>query len=150
MLYTYYCWLDKTFPGRAITTVAKKVCNDVFFANVAYYSMFYYVMSYLEHQDHETAKVEVKKAFGLSYLAGMLYWIPVMSINFVYVNPQHRVLFIAIGSYVEMNGENNYFPFFFHFSRLLLPIVLGIHPQIQCSGTCLSTKKWIEGKLKQA
>ena len=113
MLYTYYCWLDKTFPGRAITTVAKKVCNDVFFANVAYYSMFYYVMSYLEHQDHETAKVEVKKAFGLSYLAGMLYWIPVMSINFVYVNPQHRVLFIAIGSYVEMNGENNYFPFVF-------------------------------------
>ena len=93
--------------------LAKKVCNDVFFANVAYYSMFYYVMSYLEHQDHETAKVEVKKAFGLSYLAGMLYWIPVMSINFVYVNPQHRVLFIAIGSYVEMNGENNYFPFFF-------------------------------------
>ena len=30
MLYTYYCWLDKTFPGRAVTTVAKKVCNDVF------------------------------------------------------------------------------------------------------------------------
>ena len=105
MLYTYYCWLDKTFPGRAVTTVAKKVCNDVFFANVAYYSMFYYGMSYLEHQNHEKAKAEVKKAFGLSYLAGMLYWIPVMSINFVYFTPQHRVLFIAIGSFVEMNGE---------------------------------------------
>ena len=105
MLYTYYCWLDKTFPGRALTTVAKKVCNDVFFANVAYYSMFYYGMSYLEHQNHETAKAEVKKAFGLSYIAGMLYWIPVMSINFVYFTPQHRVLLIAIGSFVEMNGE---------------------------------------------
>ena len=105
MLYTYYCWLDKTFPGRAVTTVAKKVCNDVFFANVAYYSMFYYGMSYLEHQNHEKAKAEVKKAFGLSYLAGMLYWIPVMSINFVYFTPQHRVLFIAIGSFVETNGE---------------------------------------------
>ena len=74
-------------------------------------------MSYLGHQNHEKAKAEVKKAFGLSYLAGMLYWIPVMSINFVYFTPQHRVLFIAIGSFVEMNGEIFFLEFHFSFSK---------------------------------
>ena len=82
MLYTYYCWLDKTFPGKNARTIIKKVANDVIFANVAYYSVFYYGMNYMEHKNHESAKSEVKKAFGWSYLMGMIYWVPVMACNF--------------------------------------------------------------------
>ena len=104
MLYTYYCWLDKTFPGRSALTVAKKVANDVLFANVAYYSVFYYGMNFLEHKNHEQAKTEVKKALRFSYFAGMVYWVPVMSCNFYFVSPKFRVLFIAFASFLEMNG----------------------------------------------
>lgn len=96
MLYTYYCWLDKTFPGKNARTIIKKVANDVIFANVAYYSVFYYGMNYMEHKNHESAKSEVKKAFGWSYLMGMIYWVPVMACNFKFFTPKNRVIFIGV------------------------------------------------------
>ena len=55
MLYTYYCWLDTRFPGKRMRTIAIKVANDVFIANIAYYGTFYYGMSYMEHKNHSKA-----------------------------------------------------------------------------------------------
>jgi hypothetical protein len=104
LLYTYYCWLDATFPGHTWRPVLKKVANDVLFANIAYYSAFYYGMSLLEHRDHKRAKSDLKQNFGVSYIMGMVYWIPVMATNFAFISPKHRVIFIACASFVEMNG----------------------------------------------
>lgn len=104
MLYTYYCWLDAYYPGTAAKTVAKKVASDVLIANIAYYSVFYYGMNYLEHTDHNLAKAEVKKSFGISYIAGMLYWVPVMACNFSYISPKYRMVFIGFATYIEKNG----------------------------------------------
>ena len=103
MLYTYYCWLDTRFPGKRMRTIAIKVANDVFIANIAYYGTFYYGMSYLEHKNHSKATADLKKAFGITYFLGMLYWVPVMAFNFKYVNPTGRVIFIALASFVETN-----------------------------------------------
>ena len=75
MLYSYYCWLDNRFPGKRLRTIAIKVANDVFIANIAYYGTFYYGMSYLEHQNHQRAKADLKKAFGITYILGMVYWV---------------------------------------------------------------------------
>ena len=104
MLYTYYCWLDTRFPGKKIRTIAKKVANDIFVANVAYYTSYYYGMSYLEHKDHKRATNDVKNAFRFTYIAGMVYWGPVMAFNFAFINPTWRVSFIALMSFVETNG----------------------------------------------
>lgn len=103
MLYTYYCWLDTRFPGKRMRTIAIKVANDVFIANIAYYGTFYYGMSYLEHKNHSKATTDLKKAFGITYFLGMLYWVPVMAFNFKYINPTGRVIFIALASFVETN-----------------------------------------------
>ncbi len=81
-----------------------KILNDVLFANIAYYSAFYYGMAFLDHCDHDKAKRELKASFGNSYLLGMLFWIPVMGVNFRFVSPTFRVFFIACATFVEMNG----------------------------------------------
>ena len=104
MLYTYYCWLDTRFPGKKMRTVAKKVANDIFIANIAYYTSYYYGMSYLEHKDHKRATDDVKSAFRFTYVAGMVYWGPVMVFNFAFISPTWRVTFIALMSFVETNG----------------------------------------------
>ena len=104
MLYTYYCWLDSKFPGKKARTIGIKVANDILIANVAYYSTFYYGMSYLEHKNHNRAKKDLQNVFGLSYLAGMVYWGPIMALNFAYVHRKFRVVFIALASFVETNG----------------------------------------------
>lgn len=103
MLYTYYCWLDTRFPGKRMRTIAIKVANDVFIANIAYYGTFYYGMSYMEHKNHSKAKADLKKSFGITYVLGMFYWVPVMAFNFKYINPTGRVIFIALASFVETN-----------------------------------------------
>ena len=104
MLYTYYCWLDSKFPGKKARTIGIKVANDILIANVAYYSTFHYGMSYLEHKNHNRAKKDLQNVFGLSYLAGMVYWGPIMALNFAYVHRKFRVVFIALASFVETNG----------------------------------------------
>lgn len=70
ILHTYYCILDNKLPGTANKIVALKVGSDVIFANIAYYFLFYYCLSYLEHWSHEKALKDAKDAFGFSYLAG--------------------------------------------------------------------------------
>jgi len=35
---------------------------------------------------------------------GALYWVPLQFFNFKYLSPQSRVVFIAMATYIEMNG----------------------------------------------
>jgi protein Mpv17 len=104
LLHTYYRVLDAYLPGVAVRTVALKVASDVLGANIVYYGLFYFCLSYLEHRDVARAEKDVSKAFGITYIAGMLYWIPVMALNFRWVSPRRRLLFIAFATYIEQNG----------------------------------------------
>ena len=104
VLYTYYCILDSKLPHVNLRSVAIKVASDVFLANVAYYGLFYYGMSILEHKNHQKAKGDLKSAFTVSYLAGMVYWVPVMAFNFTFIGPTSRLAFVAAATYIEMNG----------------------------------------------
>lgn len=104
ILYNYYAWLDNTFPGTAWQLVIKKLLVDVLLANVAYYSIFYYGMDFLEHQDHNRAVATVTKNLEPTYMAGIVFWVPVMAANFLWISPQGRVLYIAVATFVEMNG----------------------------------------------
>jgi len=104
VLYCYYFALDKRLPGTSLRTVATKVAFDVVIANIAYYCLFYYGISFLEHKDHERAKKDTKDVLGKTYAIGLLYWMPVMAMNFKYLSPQSRIIFVAIASYIEMNA----------------------------------------------
>jgi len=103
VLCCYYFALDKRLPGTCARTVATKVALDVVCANLVYYCLFYYCLSFLEHKSHERAKKDTKDVLGKSYMIGCLYWMPLMAINFKYLSPQSRVIFVAMASYIEMN-----------------------------------------------
>ena len=104
LLYSWYYVLDKRLPGSSTRTVLLKVACDLIIANLAYYCAFYYSISFLQHKNHECAKEAAKNKVLKTYLIGMLYWGPLMTINFKYLSPQSRVIFVAIATYIEMNG----------------------------------------------
>ena len=104
LLYSWYYVLDKRLPGSSTRTVLLKVACDLIIANLAYYCAFYYSISFLQHKNHERAKEDTKNKVAKTYVIGMLYWGPLMAINFKYLSPQSRVIFVAIATYIEMNG----------------------------------------------
>jgi hypothetical protein len=104
LLYSWYYVLDKGLPGASTRTVLLKVACDCICANLAYYCAFYYSISFLQHKNHERAKEDTKNKVAKTYVIGMLYWGPLMAINFKYLSPQSRVIFVAIATYIEMNG----------------------------------------------
>ena len=104
LLYSWYYVLDKRLPGSSTRTVLLKVACDLIIANLAYYCAFYYSINFLQHKNHERSIEAAKKKVLKTYLIGMLYWGPLMTINFKYLSPQSRVIFVAIATYIEMNG----------------------------------------------
>ena len=104
LLYSWYYVLDKVLPGARTKTVLLKVACDLIIANLAYYCAFYYSITFLKNKNHEQAKEVVKNKVAKTYVIGMLYWGPLMAINFKYLSPQSRVIFVAIATYIEMNG----------------------------------------------
>ena len=57
LLYSYYFVLDRQLPGSSTRTVLKKIACDCVCLNMVYYFLFYYSLSFLEHKNHERAKV---------------------------------------------------------------------------------------------
>ena len=104
LLYSWYYVLDKRLPGSSTRTVMLKVACDLIIANLAYYCAFYYSINFLQHKNHERSIEAAKNKVVKTYLIGMLYWGPLMTINFKYLSPQSRVIFVAIATYIEMNG----------------------------------------------
>ena len=104
LLYSYYFFVDKKLPGASRRTVLVKLACDCVFLNATYYCLFYYSLSLLEHKDHERAKYDTKNVLGKTCLIGALYWVPLQFYNFKYLSPQSRVVFIAMATYIEMNG----------------------------------------------
>ena len=104
LLYSYYFVVDKKLPGASTRTVLLKLACDCVFLNATYYCLFYYSLSLLEHKDHERAKNDTKNVLGKTCVIGALYWVPLQFYNFKYLSPQSRVVFIAMATYIEMNG----------------------------------------------
>jgi len=104
LLYSYYFVVDKKLPGASTRTVLLKLACDCVFLNATYYCLFYYSLSLLEHKDHERAKYDTKNVLGMTCVIGALYWVPLQFYNFKYLSPQSRVVFIAMATYIEMNG----------------------------------------------
>ena len=60
VLYSYYFVLDKKLPGCSARTVILKTACDCVFANLVYYFLFYYSLSFLEHQSHQRAQGNIE------------------------------------------------------------------------------------------
>jgi len=101
-LYFWYRFLDTRYPGAAWRPIFTKLLLDSTVASVPLYSAFYIGSSFLEGKKDVFG--EWRSKFLPTYLVAMAFWIPMQCINFTFVSPERRVLFIAACTFVELNG----------------------------------------------
>ncbi|XP_023325668.1 mpv17-like protein 2 [Eurytemora carolleeae] len=90
----FYILLDKYLPGRTGKVVFKKIMFDQIFAAPFFAITFIYGASLLEGRSLGYCWAEFKTKFPTIYLFDWLIWPPTQFINFSYVPPQYRVLYV--------------------------------------------------------
>ncbi|XP_070565213.1 mpv17-like protein [Ptychodera flava] len=103
-----FCWfkvLDTFVGGDRLkkSTAFCKVLLDISISGPVTVSGFYTGLGLLEGKRHDDILTEVKQKFTRTYLTGVAYWIPVQTVNFLLVLPQHRVLFVGTAVFIWSN-----------------------------------------------
>jgi len=91
----WYALIDKKLPGTDMRTIAKKVCLDQFVFAPPFYFSFYFGMSLLEGHSLQHTYEHVKKKFLPTYAVDLLFWPAAQAVNFRFVTPPNRVLYIS-------------------------------------------------------
>lgn len=91
----WYRYLDRVFPGTSVREVVKKVFLDEFCMNPPYLLSFFLFMSLLEGHNRQEATDRLKKEFWPTYTLDIAIWCPAAAINFLFVPPTHRVLYVS-------------------------------------------------------
>ena len=105
----WYKFLEKKFPPCSYTGVIsrqqilKKTFLDQFLFTPPLLVLFFGSMAYLEYRNWQQATNEVKVKFPPVYLADCAFWIPVQAVNFAYVPPTLRVLYVGVMSFIWLN-----------------------------------------------
>lgn len=93
ILYNWYKWLDRTFPGTAKRIVVKKVLLDQFIPTPLLLVLFFTGMSLMERKSNILE--ECKQKFIPTFARSCLFWIPAQTANFVLVPPKFRVVYVG-------------------------------------------------------
>jgi protein Mpv17 len=91
----WYTFIDRRLPDTSNRTIAKKVVFDQFLFAPAFYLCFYFGMSVLEGHTVSQSVDHIKKKFVPTYLADLTFWPVAQTINFKYVSPPNRILYIS-------------------------------------------------------
>jgi len=102
-LHAWYKWLDRVWPGTAKLVIAQKVALDIALLSPPEYATFYMLMNLMSGETWETAKKEVVKKLPTTLVFATAFWIPAQIINFKYVSPRMRVVFVAGCTFIEFN-----------------------------------------------
>jgi Mpv17-like protein len=100
-LYLWYKWLDKKLPGTAVKTVVKKCLMDQFMMTPNILIMFYVGMSLMEGK--EDVFSELKQKFVPTFAANCCFWLPTQAMNFTFIPPQFRVIYIGVCTLAWVN-----------------------------------------------
>jgi len=103
VLHAWYKWLDKVWPGTSKVAVAQKVALDIVLLSPPEYASFYMLMNLMVGESWDTAKKEVAKKLPTTLVFATAFWIPAQIINFKYVSPRMRVVFVAGCTFLEFN-----------------------------------------------
>ncbi|ELT87101.1 hypothetical protein CAPTEDRAFT_150250 [Capitella teleta] len=95
LFHGWYSMLDRYLPGRSLSTVAKKLVADQGVACPGFLLLFFGGMGLMEGQSQEEIKSEIKCKFVPLIIADCCFWPPMQAINFRFVPPQFRVLYVA-------------------------------------------------------
>lgn len=117
-----YKWLDKTLPGTSKTIIIKKLGLDqfgltpvllvIFFTGMFCYHLRYYLklncfsdyfvgMSIMERKTDVLE--ECREKFLPTFARSCLFWLPAQSMNFLFIPPRFRVIYVGTCSFVWVN-----------------------------------------------
>lgn len=110
----FYGWMDRVLPGRNLRTVIRKVLIDQAIASPACMYIFFIGMAFLEGKGYSSGWQELKNKFLFTYMVDWIVWPPSQFINFYYISPQYRVMYInsltmiydVFLSYIKFYDEN--------------------------------------------
>lgn len=89
-----YKWMDRILPGASVSTVFKKIGIDQFVISPIFIVTYLYSAGLLEGSSVRECTDEIKDKYWTIYTADWLVWPPTQFINFYFINPKYRVLYI--------------------------------------------------------
>lgn len=101
ILFNWYRWLDKTFPGTTKRIIFRKLMLDQFLLTPPLLCVFFIGMSLMERQ--EKPLEECRNKFISTFARSCLFWLPAQTVNFIFVPPPLRVVYIGTCSFLWVN-----------------------------------------------
>ncbi|XP_053628472.1 mpv17-like protein [Cherax quadricarinatus] len=92
-LYHAYKYLDSKFVGKSLRMVLPKLAADALVITPVNLTLFYVGMSALEGKDDWLE--EWRKKIIPTFVTASVFWVPVSLINFRFLPPQARVVFVG-------------------------------------------------------
>ena len=102
-LHYWYRWLDRVVPGVGGGAVVKKVVLDIVVFGVPYYTVFYTLLNTMAGESVETTVTELQDKLLPTMVTTGVFWVPAQIINFRFVLPRMRIIYLAACTFVEFN-----------------------------------------------
>ncbi|XP_077980402.1 mpv17-like protein [Glandiceps talaboti] len=99
--YGWFRLLDTVLPGNTMKIALKKLTWDTLFAVPIEVAGFFVGMDLLERKDDIFS--EAKEKTLPTWLAGCAFWVPIQLINFRFILPQHRVVYVGVVLFLWAN-----------------------------------------------
>lgn len=90
----FYNWLDYFIPSRSASGITKKILLDQLVASPMCLLIFFLGLGYFEDHSLEEICAEIRAKFFFIYKVDWMVWPPVQMINFYYLSPKYRVVYI--------------------------------------------------------
>lgn len=100
ILKSWYDLLDKYIPRADARAVAVKLVLDQVFCAPLIYVLFFPYLGFLKGASIAEIKEKIQRDFLTTYLADCALWLPAGVINFKFVPPAFRVLYVSAVSFV--------------------------------------------------
>jgi len=95
VLHFWYKWLDRVLPGTSGRILIKKVALDISVFALPYYTAFYVSLNLLAGVGLQESLSELKQKLLPTIFATTAFWLPAQTVNFRFVPPKYRVLYLA-------------------------------------------------------
>lgn len=101
ILFNWYKWLDRTFPGTTKKIILRKLLLDQFVLTPPLLVIFFTGMSIMEMKKDKFE--ECKEKFLPTFQRSCLFWLPAQTVNFLLIPPHLRVVYMGCASFLWVN-----------------------------------------------